>query len=51
MIPASDAFNLANAQLTKKPIYIIEINGYHYAFSNGEEAETGIMYLHVEGQE
>ncbi len=43
MIVASDAFNAANAKLTKKPIYIIEIDGYHYAFSNGTEDEFGVM--------
>ncbi len=45
MITASDAFNAANAKLTKKPIYIIEIDGYHYAFSNGIEDEFGVMHF------
>jgi hypothetical protein len=45
MIVASEAFNAANTKLVKKPIYIIEIDGYQYAFSNGVEDETGVMHF------
>lgn len=45
MITASTPFQDANAKLQKKPIYIIEIAGYHYAFSNGVEDAVGVMHF------